>query len=324
MGFQPNTETYTSLMDGFVRNGRMEQTEEMMNEIKIMGVRLSCATSYWLIKGYIKQDMVDQAIQHYEKMKENGEKIEFRLYEILVEGFMKQKPEKAHELLQNMKRDGLVPSLNIYNAMILAYAKKSMMDQAMQVYQEMQVNGVPANADTYNRLIRGYLKKSELGPALELMGKMKYEGVKPDQETSDVLLGAILNESIKKNDYANSMIFALREAGVNSKAIQQTNVIATNLGNGRLEVALMEYDRMVQGNLKLSGSVLEMLIEEVLKDIKTRTEAKMNRRALSQSEKSLNKFKIPGLELDLDLDLDLSLQLKLNMDQDAPEQLLVT
>ncbi len=64
-----------------------------------------------------------------------------------------KQPERALELIEAMQRQGLVPDVITYNALISACEKGKQPERALELFEATQRQGLVPNVITYNALI---------------------------------------------------------------------------------------------------------------------------------------------------------------------------
>ncbi|XP_030458715.2 pentatricopeptide repeat-containing protein At1g19720-like [Syzygium oleosum] len=98
------------------------------------------------------------------------------------------KMEKAVELFERMRREGLEPNAFTWNAMIAGYARTGDRNGTMALLNEMKNEGLIPDLVTWNALISGFVQSNQVHEALKLFQEMLVSGVKPNQVTVTGLL----------------------------------------------------------------------------------------------------------------------------------------
>ena len=88
-----------------------------------------------------------------------------------------------------MKENNLVPNSVTYGCLIDACVKNNKFDKAMEVFETMKRDGVPLNTIIYTTLIKGFAKNYKLDKALEIYNVMKLDDkIKPNNVTYNSLM----------------------------------------------------------------------------------------------------------------------------------------
>ena len=74
-----------------------------------------------------------------------------------------------------MKENNLVPNSVTYGCLIDACVKNGKIDKAMEVFESMKKDGVQLNTIIYTTIIKGYAKAYKLDKALEIYHVMRMD-----------------------------------------------------------------------------------------------------------------------------------------------------
>ncbi|MED6145739.1 hypothetical protein PIB30_028100 [Stylosanthes scabra] len=91
-----------------------------------------------------------------------------------------------------MRKEGLVPSVVTFGALIHANCLNNNVDYAMKIFEEMRSTtskerGVRPNTTTFNDILKGIRDKRALNVALALIDRMIENACKPDYVTMEIL-----------------------------------------------------------------------------------------------------------------------------------------
>ncbi|KAK7306416.1 hypothetical protein VNO77_44355 [Canavalia gladiata] len=96
--------------------------------------------------------------------------------------------EDALSALQEMKIQGLKPSLNTYNPIIHGLSKEGNFSDALHFFDEMKESGLEPESETYDGLIRAYGKFQMYDEMGKCVKKMELDGCCPDDITHNILI----------------------------------------------------------------------------------------------------------------------------------------
>lgn len=108
MGIRPNVKTYTTMMQGYLRGaGEMESALKMLNQMMRQGIKPDAATYHALIAGYFDRNDVDSAMQMYEQMKQSGLRAGTKTYTITLDSLARLGHRNlAQGVIKDMGRAG--------------------------------------------------------------------------------------------------------------------------------------------------------------------------------------------------------------------------
>lgn len=111
-----------------------------------------------------------------------------------------QQPDRAYQLLQEMRDRGLSPSIYSYNTLLGCYKRAGDEEGALRLLDEMFDHDIRPDVGTYNTLIHLFASKNK-SKAYELYEQMQLQGVKPDAYTYSTLLTlATKDRNVKVGD----------------------------------------------------------------------------------------------------------------------------
>ncbi|KAL3650874.1 hypothetical protein CASFOL_007277 [Castilleja foliolosa] len=94
-----------------------------------------------------------------------------RTYNILLHGWFKsRKPKNAERLWNQMKREGIKPTVVTYGTLIEGFCRNREVDVAMELVTEMKASGIEPNAIVYNSIIDAL---GEAGRFKEALGMLE-------------------------------------------------------------------------------------------------------------------------------------------------------
>ncbi|KAI5068703.1 hypothetical protein GOP47_0017048 [Adiantum capillus-veneris] len=113
-------------------------------------------------------------------------------YTLLIKMLGKcEKPDLAYSLYVLMQKEKCKPSVQVYTALLTAFARNNLLDRASQILEEMKrVDGCQPDVWTYSELIKAYSGKCDFEKVAFLLSEMKCAGLIPNTVTCNILLDA--------------------------------------------------------------------------------------------------------------------------------------
>lgn len=99
--------------------------------------------------------------------------------------------DRALDLLQRMRVQGLQPCAVTYNALLDACGRNRMFDKAMELFENMAKEGVEPDVYTLNTLIAVCCRCGKLDDAFSILRRLKEKSLKPDEVTYNTLIDAV-------------------------------------------------------------------------------------------------------------------------------------
>ncbi|XP_014521738.1 pentatricopeptide repeat-containing protein At4g14190, chloroplastic [Vigna radiata var. radiata] len=96
--------------------------------------------------------------------------------------------EEALAALQEMKAQGMKPSLDTYNTIIHGLSRAGKFSDALRFFDEMKESGLEPDSETYDGLIGAYGKFQMYDEMGECLKKMELDGCPPDHITYNILI----------------------------------------------------------------------------------------------------------------------------------------
>ncbi|KAL3627486.1 hypothetical protein CASFOL_028849 [Castilleja foliolosa] len=209
MGMSPNIRTYGILVDGYSRNGFLEDAFRLCDEMVEKGLIPNSAVYnlliHWLymegdvsgalfllsnmmkncvppdrfthsiiVKGLCRNGQVNEALRvHNWGLEKNLAKDVFS-HNVLIDYIFRDKDIRgAKQVLCSMFVRGLVPDVVTYGTMIVGYCKASGIEKALDIYSEMIKMNKNPNLVILNSILDGFCKEDNFDYSGVLIGEMK-------------------------------------------------------------------------------------------------------------------------------------------------------
>ncbi|KAL9332825.1 hypothetical protein ACSQ67_002435 [Phaseolus vulgaris] len=146
-----------------------------------------------------------------------------------------------------------------YNKIIGLLCEDEMMEEALSAFQEMKVQGMKPSLDTYNPIIHGFSKAGKFSDALRFLDEMKESGLEPDSETYDGLIGAY--GKFQLYDEMGECVKKMELEGCSPDHITYNILIQEYARAGILQRMEKLYQRMLSKRMRLQSSTFVAMLK---------------------------------------------------------------
>ncbi|KAK1313543.1 hypothetical protein QJS10_CPA06g02498 [Acorus calamus] len=194
LGIQPSSVTYNVLIDGYGKAGDVQSAVSFYERMKLCGCSPDVVTYTSLIDGYCRNGFVDESMKLWIEMKERRISPNVYTFAVLINALCKENwLREARELLVELKwRRDILPRPFIYNPVVDGFCKAGDVDEANMIVAEMEEKGCSPDKFTYTILIIGHCMKGRMLEAINLFHKMVNSGCAPDSITASSLVSCLL------------------------------------------------------------------------------------------------------------------------------------
>ncbi|CAL1360523.1 unnamed protein product [Linum trigynum] len=153
-GCLPDIVTYSSLLDGLCRRGKIDDALAL----------------FQVIENRLKSDVVG--------------------YAILLDGLWKAgRGDEAREMFSKLSRDNCLQlNSRIYSIATNGLCRQGFVDEAYELFRKMEGDGCLPNSGCYNVIIHGFLRHKDPLEAIDLIHKMVSKGFSADTTTMTLLI----------------------------------------------------------------------------------------------------------------------------------------
>ncbi|KAG2252462.1 hypothetical protein Bca52824_082598 [Brassica carinata] len=181
---KPDSITYNTLVSFFCKLKDFESVQKMMENMREDGLHPTVVTYGVIIEAYCSAGDVSEALKLFNDM---GSRSKVSPNTVIVQ-----------KMMENMREDGLHPTVVTYGVIIEAYCSAGDVSEALKLFNDMGSRSkVSPNTVMYNILINAFCKAGNLGQAMSLKEEMKEKMVRPNVETYNALFKC-LNEVHQK------------------------------------------------------------------------------------------------------------------------------
>ncbi|CAJ1850243.1 unnamed protein product [Sphenostylis stenocarpa] len=146
-----------------------------------------------------------------------------------------------------------------YNKIIGLLCEDGIMEDALSALQEMKVQGIKPSLDTYNPIIHGLSGAGKFSDALRFLDEMKKSGLEPDSETYDGLIGAY--GKFQMYDEMGECVKKMELDGCSLDHITYNILIQEYARGGLLQRMEKLYQRMLSKRMHLQYSTFVAMLK---------------------------------------------------------------
>ncbi|CDY41595.1 BnaC05g43320D [Brassica napus] len=159
--FAPDSRIYTTLMKGYMKNGRVADTARMLEAMRRQDDKNSHpdeVTYTTVVSAFVKAGLMDRARQVLAEMARMGVPANRITYNVLLKGYCKQlQIDKAEDLLREMAEDaGIEPDVVSYNIIIDGCILIDDSAGALSFFNEMRTRGIAPTKISYTTLMKAF------------------------------------------------------------------------------------------------------------------------------------------------------------------------
>ncbi|KAI3787435.1 hypothetical protein L1987_41898 [Smallanthus sonchifolius] len=192
-GLKVNEVLYTTLIDGYFQIGKADTGLTLFNKMLINDCLPNSWTYNVLIHGLCKEDKIQEASIFIGKMIKVGFKPEITTFTILIEGLLKRYDfVDAHKVFIEIVSSGLKPDVCTYTSFILAYCSQGMLEKAEGLMNDMMVEGVEPDTTTYTIFIDSYFRAGKIDSAFDVLKRMMDAKCEPSHHTYAIIVKHLL------------------------------------------------------------------------------------------------------------------------------------
>ncbi|KAG9288976.1 hypothetical protein G9A89_015525 [Geosiphon pyriformis] len=195
-GMKPSTKAYDQLMTGFSNTNDPDGAINFFRFARKTNQMFNENFYQQLIEVCIYNSRVQSAIEVYQNMIEFEFKPDICMYNTLLFGlFMDHDKEGVHNLLREMQRHHVSPSLDTFNILIRGYSRiMPDLTNVIRTYKSMISLNYKPDRDTYGNLILSHLLHGDMSGARQVFEANIASDIEIDIKAATKLLGAMVHQ----------------------------------------------------------------------------------------------------------------------------------
>ncbi|BFI24604.1 protein MpPPR_16 [Marchantia polymorpha subsp. ruderalis] len=181
----PNEVTYTTVIGACVSLGLMDEARSVLLEMAVQKVPANLVTYNTLLKGYCRAGQLSKAYELMKDMKVAGLSPDVVSYNTLINGCIRRDDNvDALEVFREMRSAGIAPSEVSYTTLMNAFARNGQPKLVAEVFEEMKQDPwMRVDVIAWNVLIDGYCRAGMMDEAKDNFTEMKEQGFHPTVAT---------------------------------------------------------------------------------------------------------------------------------------------
>ncbi|XP_073065780.1 uncharacterized protein [Primulina eburnea] len=182
-GCQPNCVSFTALLSGLCQTGNSSEAREMMNMSE--GWWTPNFVTYSVVMlGFRREGKLSEACNLVSEMTRKGlfpspVEINLLIHSLCREGF----PDRAKKFMEECLNKGCAINVVNYTTVIHGFCQKDDLDTALSVLDDMYLNNKHPDEVTYTTVIDALGRKGRIDEAIEMSKKMLHNGLLPTPVT---------------------------------------------------------------------------------------------------------------------------------------------
>ncbi|KAK9868727.1 hypothetical protein WJX84_006572 [Apatococcus fuscideae] len=247
-GHPPDVRAFNILLKGCSLEGAsgLDLMAAVLDTMEKAGVERSPVTQNTLVDAYVRAGRLEDAKRVGREAMEGGQPLDVWGHSTLIKGSLQAGDLKgAHDLLHQMQRLGVPPNVVTFTTLLDGYVKAGDLAAARRLWSEMRRCGVLPNAATFNTLLAGLAASPEPEPlraVYELYGQMETYKVRPTVDTYNTLLKACMQHGETKQ--AMAIFKRLRQSRRGPDVVTYTTLINGFSDAGRPAAAVRAFEEM--------------------------------------------------------------------------------
>uniref|UniRef100_A0A9I9EMB0 Pentatricopeptide repeat-containing protein n=1 Tax=Cucumis melo TaxID=3656 RepID=A0A9I9EMB0_CUCME len=183
-GFEPDSYTYGTLINGLCRFGNIVEAKELLQEMETKGCSPSVITYTSIIHGLCQLNNVDEAVRLLEDMKDKNIEPNVFTYSSLMDGFCKAgHSSRARDILGLMVQKRLRPNMISYSTLLNGLCNEGKINEALEIFDRMKLQGLKPDAGLYGKIVNRLCDVSRFQEAANFLDEMVLCGIKPNRLT---------------------------------------------------------------------------------------------------------------------------------------------
>ncbi|KAH7281144.1 hypothetical protein KP509_36G032400 [Ceratopteris richardii] len=259
--YEPNSRMLASMLSILGRVHQVHIAKEIFDRAE-PSVGNSVQVYNAMMGVYARQGDCNRVQMLLNLMKERGCDLDLITYNTVINARCKAglMPGIAMQLLQDMKKDRLMPDVITYNTLISACASRNDCAEAELIYKDMQNSMCEPDLWTYNALISLYGRTpGKEARAIDYFHTLQRQGLVPDAVTFNAVLYAYAKTGrINEFDDVRSK---MKFAGCRADEITYNTMISMYGKLSQYEKALSSYHEMIDGGCRPDAVTYTVLID---------------------------------------------------------------
>lgn len=258
----PNAITVRIMINSLCKEGKLQETSDMLNRIHGSRCSASLIVNTCLIYRILEEGRVEDGVMLLKRMLQKNMVLDDIAYSLIVYAKVKTGSiTSAWEVFEEMSKRGFRANSFLYTLFIGVHCRGGKIEEANCLMQEMENMGLKPYPETFNLLIEGCATSGHSEESLRMCEKMLDRGFLPSCSVFNMVIAKICEEGALKN--ANALLTMLLDKGFLPDETTYTNLILGYRKSGEIQEILKLYYEMEARLLSPGVSVFFVLIESL-------------------------------------------------------------
>lgn len=228
---------------------------ELVNE---RGLDPSAIVLGCMLDALVCNKLVDEATLMYEEWRSKIQ-LSTVIYSTLAKGFLNSgQAERAMQILDEMRTDGIPRSTVLYNMIIGAQTTGSSLDDVRGLMRSMKADGCPPDIITFSAVVKGHCTKGDLSGALSFLHEAQQSGIVLDA----IIYSSMIYGCYRHNrpDLIDQLVAEMHSHGLTPSSFSLSIIVQMYGAQGRLDRAFEVVDVMSRSSPKSDSRVAVSLL----------------------------------------------------------------
>jgi len=264
-GISPSSFTFGILLDACIESGKMDKALQVFKHMRAQGVEMNAVLITTMIKGLSKAGKPKEALELYETMLSQGIEPDLFLYSTLIKVLCDSKElETAFKVLDKMSSAGIAPDEVVFNHLLSGCIHVGNHTLGEQLLQDMMKLGIKPSVATMSIMLKLYFKCQAFPKAIEFLKSMKARfGVAPEPRLYIQFINTCL--SVRRGSLALETLSVMRDSFGKPSEADVAKFIALGVQFRLLEESVQIAKRALKDGVRVESRSLDSIIEAASK-----------------------------------------------------------
>lgn len=192
----PNPGTFNTLLLALYREGNMEKSIKIRDEMENFGCDPNVFTYSILMAGFCDEGMMQNAKKLWEELATKGIKPDIVAFNTLIGGHCRAgEMQAAEDLYRKMTLTEIDPTVTTFEHLVGGQCKAGCVDSALLLHQDARRRGFGLEASVIDELLAAVREKGRVAEGLRILREeTTREGFTPSRRSYEVLIGGLCEE----------------------------------------------------------------------------------------------------------------------------------
>uniref|UniRef100_J3MRW2 Uncharacterized protein n=1 Tax=Oryza brachyantha TaxID=4533 RepID=J3MRW2_ORYBR len=265
-GASPSIKTCNAFLEALARAGQLDAARKVFDEMREnRNIALNEYSYTAMIKALCKAGKLDAGFEMLAELWRAGLQPTVVTYNVLMDALCKSgRVDEAFRLKGRMEEGGVTPSVVTFGILINGLARGERFGEVGMVLREMERFGISPNEIIYNELIGWHCRKGHCSEALRLFDEMVSKEMKPTAVTYNLIAKALCKEG--EMERAERILEDMLSNGMTVHCGLFNTVVAWLIQRtGRLESVVSIMNEMVTRGMRPNDPLMTACMRELCK-----------------------------------------------------------